>query len=845
MSDKGGGKEEAGSDVAILSVHGVGDPAPGVPSREVANLLLRDDVLGGPGAGGSCFVSSAISLPVESSWASPGDKSAGKDDIGIAWSRAVLAGMRRDHRTQMGATATEGEDTTTEIYDTVCRTVSMDGPGGTKPRVDLYELLWADLSRAPGWLPRFLLTLYQLTFRLALHGGRAARQALEHEPDSWVLKLSDRVHSVVGWLLPTTIPLLNLFLLTLASPIFLELMPGEARPAIGAGLAALVVLLVLTKINAQTRLIGPGIVALLSGIAAAGIFLWPVEQQIALAGWLTLVLAVAWATWASRLLVRGCAWPLRLLPYLTLVYVTGWIIVGLQGPGDVAAAHAPLVSAATAIHGVFFVLQIVWFPVFAALLVLLLVWMFERARSGDGSRQRVQAQFTGVLGVSLSTTLFLLLTVVLWAVVLAALGESSLKDVQFKRPFPLVNEQLAEYALNIDANGTPEEGSGLDEDSAAGGVPAGRIGDGTLQAPNSASAPDLSAADDDSSGKETAAKQPRPCPTDQDSLACYADELMVLSTGLGVNTFLLALVLCLLILLASVLPSTALEGNPLPLRERMDGCRTDRLKRWLDSGFVAMAGAAWVLFTGLAVLVAGYSLGLVKTEWLPQTLLGNTLVTALGAAISLSVPMVLLFRDQLPNAIRIPLDIILDVDTWLNRHSGPSSYPRGKILARALSLLRWMHSTHGYRRIVIVAPSQGSVITADLLRLLKSDPGMVRRVFGDSPPDIRLITAGCPLRQLYALRFPTEYGWVEKAETRGPDPDDLFGVSKWINLYHSGDYVGRALWEPEPDRPMPLGDNAIPDEVDKMDVLLGAGAHTHYLDGDDPRVRDILRSELE
>ncbi|EGV15880.1 hypothetical protein, partial [Thiocapsa marina] len=77
------------------------------------------------------------------------------------------------------------------------------------------------------------------------------------------------------------------------------------------------------------------------------------------------------------------------------------------------------------------------------------------------------------------------------------------------------------------------------------------------------------------------------------------------------------------------------------------------------------------------------------------------------------------------------------------------------------------------------------------------------------------------------------------------DPDDLFGVSKWINLYHSGDYVGRALWEPEPDRPMPLGDNAIPDEVDKMDVLLGAGAHTHYLDGDDPRVRDILRSELE
>jgi hypothetical protein len=72
--------------------------------------------------------------------------------------------------------------------------------------------------------------------------------------------------------------------------------------------------------------------------------------------------------------------------------------------------------------------------------------------------------------------------------------------------------------------------------------------------------------------------------------------------------------------------------------------------------------------------------------------------------------------------------------------------------------------SQGYDAILIVAHSQGTVITADLLRFLQretkreTDPALDRLVNGNLP--IYFFTMGCPLRQLYGISFPHLYNWA-------------------------------------------------------------------------------------
>jgi hypothetical protein len=118
---------------------------------------------------------------------------------------------------------------------------------------------------------------------------------------------------------------------------------------------------------------------------------------------------------------------------------------------------------------------------------------------------------------------------------------------------------------------------------------------------------------------------------------------------------------------------------------------------------------------------------------------------------------------------------------------------------------------------------------------------------------------GCPLRQLYGLRFPYLYGWVRGANKKAtgykapdidlgdtPDPKTL-GISQWVNAFRSGDYVGRNLWRADDSSyrwdPIP---SEKPDDWDppagkpekissdkngtRIEFCIGPGAHTHYWD---------------
>ena len=147
----------------------------------------------------------------------------------------------------------------------------------------------------------------------------------------------------------------------------------------------------------------------------------------------------------------------------------------------------------------------------------------------------------------------------------------------------------------------------------------------------------------------------------------------------------------------------------------------------------------------------------------------------------------LVLTGKLDNVARIawpPLDIILDVDNYL-RGRPSNRTPKARIAARYVALLRHVAS-QGYDKVVIVAHSQGTVITADLLRFLRSFPEPRLKALGfdhvySSPTEphhfdnLFLITMGCPLRQLYGWRFPNLYAWARhdgyKALAPTPPPE--------------------------------------------------------------------------
>jgi hypothetical protein len=188
--------------------------------------------------------------------------------------------------------------------------------------------------------------------------------------------------------------------------------------------------------------------------------------------------------------------------------------------------------------------------------------------------------------------------------------------------------------------------------------------------------------------------------------------------------------------------------------------------------------------------------------------------------------------------------ICLDVDDWLREHPHGSN-PTALICARYVSLLRYI-SCQSYDAIVIFAHSQGTVITADLLRFLARS-----RVDGtyekydhrlaalDRVP-VTLFTVGSPLRQLYADRFPHLYSYASS----GMDVSEA-GLCFWLNAYRSGDYIGRYLWQPRelwPGRDLAMSWEKLPrdPETNHFEFNLGAGAHTHYWDRTAPSVAGAL-----
>ncbi len=254
---------------------------------------------------------------------------------------------------------------------------------------------------------------------------------------------------------------------------------------------------------------------------------------------------------------------------------------------------------------------------------------------------------------------------------------------------------------------------------------------------------------------------------------------------------------------------------PAPLSDGVKESEdTAGLGKILDRGFRQMNYASWALMLVLFVMIPISALHRLLYDP-PVDQFDHYLV--LGLAILI---VALMFGhgpiEKVKKGFGAVLDIALDVTNWF-RVRPRRNNAKAAICRRYVSLLRhianWRDPQNGqpYDGLVIVAHSQGTVITADLLRFLEREQALGSGAtdkslqpllpgHGKARIPMHFLSFGSPLRQLYNHRFPHQYQWCDhNNETdSGPDPASL-GLASWHNLYMSGDYVGRYLWSGDDD----------------------------------------------
>ena len=795
-----------------------------------------------------------------------------------------------------------------ETYDTTCITLERHDVGPDElegddddatAQVDVYEMYWADLSRLSGSMPRIVSELFTLVFRLSKLGRETVDEmwgqlARSRDPQARGASAYKGAWTVVAWLqigldwlfvnglalLFTQLALLGILLVCLGytSGVMPDVAadPDTAANAMRReamlhhGVAAALVLLAALRVAyrwGERRWLPYAVPVGVAAVALAGLFAVPSLLQ-----WITALTFLAILTAINEIALRIAD------DRFPLVHVVGrwmWAASALLMLGS--AVHETQVLHAPAwrdvwVHAALFttetvLLLIKWWWIVAG--PLLVVWFvagaIARHESGYASRASIA---TGRLGITVSFGMFLVVTMTTWALVNNVLDAS----VEGAGDRPCI------FAMHPAAN-APQ--------------PADTAGTNVCMWTSK-------------NAKEAGAGRPMP------SAHAVLDDRYVKSTSAFslLATLLMVLVAWLLTMFTpSVLAELKLIADSqrdahqqeldkkrphhaqATLRQRTQHARA--LGRWLTFGYhwldlvVAVISAFGVtLSLGIAALflttvfeihmVAGWLDAVVLSGLLAlldaletsvsgasQTLfnpLQALVFSAAGVGAALSVLGGALSR-RIPS-LRGPLDVALDVDNHF-REFPRTNIPRAHIFSRYAALLEHVRM-QGYERIVVVAHSQGTVISAELLRFLSSKaqlapmPDDAPLLAGKPLPPISLLTLGCPLRQLYGARFPGLYAWVLARNGRvfGPRAADI-GVQRWMNAFCSGDYVGRWLWsnaqhDAALKHPMSnkvghdpfgrvdayTGFNPTPPaeahlhEAREVEVCLGLGAHTHYLERD-------------
>jgi hypothetical protein len=619
--------------------------------------------------------------------------------------------------------------------------VGDDAPAAT---VHVYEMYWADLTRLGTGAVRVFGELYQLLLNLAHVGRQTLDFAAARHRDVPGWRWYAGVHLWAVRMLTLPVPLLNLVMAALVLAYLPLALPASAQrwvSVIAAG-AATAVLVGLRAPIAR----GPGRMALWLVVpaalgAAAGIAVWRLidsprigAHHAILAAWM----ALAWT--GLRVVLKaydrrrpGAFRVGRWLYGVTVVVLAGYSVVALAEPGNDEARASTLVAIARTFELLWLAIGLLWLGVIVPALLTrplrLMVWWQTRfgkvareqprdARRREWVRVR-RATRIAAATLALPATLLMLLTLTLWSGLNAAASNAIPECGLRMRVLPWLHEHFAEVQRAQDD---------AQRDRAARLV--GKTsGDSAL----------------------LRREDPGPrCPVwenDRAEAKAYLREMIGLSGTSGFVPMLAYAGAALLIALWALGPIVWTELRPPridatgvgrpgrgenPEAEAVrEGRHARWLGEWLTNGFRAMPLAGWLLFYGIfVVLPLGSSLG-PSSHAEPGTLaytLGfradwtrSILLTA-GGWIAASAVGVLALRgrlDVLALGFRPAIDVALDVESYLREHPRTHT-PRARIVERYVSLLRhlcqWKDAGgRRYDAIVVVAHSQGAVITADLL----------------------------------------------------------------------------------------------------------------------------------
>ena len=784
--------------VAVVAVHGIADQRAGQTVRELARLLCHG------GAGEPRYVQAEmheVLVPVtklepggaaspaatrdvrdgETSRQRPGTPSGFYQTQRAAGSPRDLGLALNDYL--LGRLELAERETLYESTRISLRRRPNDRP------VDIFELYWADLSRlgTGGW--RALSALYQLFFHLSTLAADVVDQVSLSVGGGASWRLLQRMHAWLAWLmkgpaalLQVSMLLLVLFgLMGLVSPDQLGNLLAAVFAAGAVGLTALAALAWLRGESLARRWAGLLMLLTAAVACAVGVVVVmtakPGVPGLYFAGSaLTIAALGIWLVERYARITHG----VRLFGH---VLVGGTVIelcvAGRALVPDVSTQAEWMLTAALNVgEWLLAALLLVW-AAYAAVQMAALLLGLGLTHAGDGAvRQSLSTSRLAVVG---STALFAMLSLVLWSVIGYVFGRR-LTDFNY---LPVIF------------------GSGY------------RSGDIFI---------------DDRIR----------------TVGAFFTPMVLAFTVLASTT----LIVLLPSLLEEVRPSTNVDARG-PRRDAL--VWSERLGRWLSGGLRWLNGTftaivpPGALIGGIVYLAFVYrqfafSAGTAGrlASWVAaglDYLEGETLVAAgkwlAGSAVTLAA-LGARFTETL-GRLRVGIDALLDIDNYF-RDPPNRQPPRARIFSRYAALLGYLRE-QGYARIIVVAHSQGTVVSADLLRYLHVQRRLPD-IVGGIP--VALVTVGSPLRDLYAEHFPLLYRWMGSNTAgfaaAGPGAEDI-GAVEWVNACRSGDYVGRFLWTPPGGsyRIAGVASNGTVEAEragDRTELCLGAGAHTHYFSND-------------
>ena len=787
--------------VAVVAVHGIADQRAGQPVRELARLLCHGatgqpqyvqgeihEVLVPVGRlepGGAASPAASRDAAETSTPGTPSGFFQAQQSVSVearAEPSARDLGLALNDYLLGRLRLAEGE----ALYEAT--RISLRRRANDRP-VDIFELHWADLSRlgTGGW--RALSALYQLFFHLGTLAADIVDQVALSVDGGAAWRVLQRMHAWLAWLMkgPAALVQLSMLLLVLFGVLGL-VVPDQVGNLLAAlfatasvGLTALAALAWLRGRSAAARW-----TTLLVLLAAA--LACPVAVVIALtadrgvpamyfvASTVTVATLGAWLIERYARVARG----VRLVGHLLI----GATVLGLWVDGRVllpqvtTQAEWMLTAALNVGEWLLAVLLLVWAAYAAVQMAALALSLWLGRGADEAARQSLNTSRLAIVG---STALFAVLSLVLWSMIGYVFG--SRLTAFYYRPVIF--------------------GSGY------------RSGDIFLD------------------------ERIR-------TVGAFFTPMVLAFAVLAAAT----LVVLIPSLLEEVRPSTNVDARG-PRREAL--VWSERLGEWLGDGLRwlkrtftsvvppgAMIGGVLYLAFVYREFAFPFGAGGAVARWLGgglDYLEGQTLVAAgkwlAGGAVTLAA-LGTRFTQTL-GRLRVGIDAVLDIDNYF-RDPPNRQPPRARIYSRYASLLAYLRD-RGYARIVIVAHSQGTVVSADLLRYLHVQRRL-SAIVGDIP--ISLVTVGSPLRDLYAAHFPLLYRWMGSRTggfaTASPSAADI-GAVEWVNACRSGDYVGRFLWTPSGHgyriaRVRPDGTVDADRAGDRTEFCLGAGAHTHYFSND-------------